>query len=270
MSKKKKRYIEVQEEEQENNARSAAKEKKDVRYKKNVIVSAQTAGQKKYIIEIKNNDITFCYGPAGSGKTAVAVGIALQHICVAEPAYEKLVIMRPAKEACDEKIGFLPGDLDDKMSPWAAPVMDNMLVFIDQKQIKNLMWERRIEIIPTAYARGRSLNNSFIIVDEAQNLSPKQMLMILTRLGKKSKLVINGDLAQSDIRGDSGLFDAVERLQGIKGISFVEMHNDDIVRHPLIAKILNRYSDDPEPEATQEDEGPPSIEVVDEPPAPQA
>lgn len=249
MSKKRKRLIEtgdVEEAASSPNGFRGRKEKKEDRWKKSVIVSAQTEGQKRYIVEIKNNDIIFCYGPAGSGKTAVAVGVALQNICCESPAYEKLVVMRPAREACGERIGFLPGDMDEKMAPWAAPIMDNMQVFVHPNQIKNLLWEKKIEVIPTAYARGRSLNNSFIIVDESQNLSPEQMLMVLTRLGKNSKLVINGDLAQSDIRGHSGLWDAISRLQGIHGISFVEMTTDDIVRHPLIASILERYADDPE------------------------
>jgi len=245
LSKKKKR-IEVADGTQPLGFRGR-KEKKEDRWKKNVVVSPQTDGQRKYIVEIKSNDITFCYGPAGSGKTAVAVGIALQHICCEQPAYDKLVVMRPAKEACDERIGFLPGDMDEKMAPWAAPIVDNMEVFIDKTQIKNLMWEKKIEVIPLAYARGRSLNHSFIIVDEAQNVSPKQMLMILTRLGKNSKMVINGDLAQSDTRGASGLYDAIARLQNVPGISFCEMNCDDIVRHPLIASILERYVDEEPP-----------------------
>lgn len=232
------------------NSRSfQGKEKKIDRYKKNVIVSAQTDGQRQYMNEIKNNDIVFCYGPAGTGKTAVAVGVALQYICAPEPTYNKLIVMRPAKEACDERIGFLPGDMDDKMAPWAAPIVDNMQVFIEPTQIKNLMWEKKIEVIPLAFARGRSLNNAFIIVDEAQNVSPKQMLMVLTRLGKNSKMVLNGDLAQSDVRGASGLFDAIERLQDIPNISFCQMNDKDIVRHPLIAKILERYVEEEQPAA---------------------
>jgi len=252
LSKKKKvRVIDVNQE-----GFRGGKEKKADRYKKNVVVSAQTEGQKDYIREILNNDITFCYGPAGSGKTAVAVGIALQHICAPVPAYEKLIVMRPAKEACGERIGFLPGDLSEKMAPWAAPILDNMQVFIEPTQIKNLLWENRIEVIPLAFARGRSLNNAFIIVDEAQNVSPEQMLMVLTRLGKNSKMVINGDLAQTDIRGASGLYDAMMRLQQIDGIGFHRMIASDIVRHPLIAKILDRYieedsSEEASPEPTE-------------------
>lgn len=246
MSKKKKQRIAEHREHAATTEFRGGKERKEDRYKKNVIVSALTEGQKKYIVQIQNNDITFCYGPAGSGKTAVAVGIALQHICAPQPTYDKLVIMRPAKEACDERIGFLPGDMSEKMAPWAAPILDNMEVFIEKNQIKNLMWQEKIDVIPLAFARGRSLNNSFIIVDEAQNVSPKQMLMVLTRLGKNSKLVINGDMAQSDIRGTSGLYDALQRLQDIPGIAFCEMDASDIVRHPLIEQILERYTDEQE------------------------
>ena len=225
-----------------------SKEKKIDRYKKNVIVSAQTEGQKRYIIEIKNNSIIFCIGPAGTGKTCVATGMALQALTAPVPAYEKMVIVRPIREACGEKIGWVPGDLATKMSDWIAPVMDNMEVYIDKKQIKNLFWEERIEALPLGLGRGRSFNNAFVIADEAQNYTPEQMLLLLTRIGKNSKLCINGDLDQSDISGNCGLLDAIERLQGIDGISTVEMDATDIVRHPLIAKILERYSD-PETES---------------------
>lgn len=238
MSKKKKRYMDVQ----DDDSFSRGKAKKEDRYKRNVIVNAMTEGQKDYIIEIKNNDITFCFGPAGSGKTAVAVGLALQYLCAPTPAYEKFVILRPAKEACDEKIGYLPGDVGAKLEGYVAPVMDNMEVFIDRSQIKNLFYQNKIEVVPLAFIRGRSFNKSIILVDEAQNCSPQQMLAILTRLGKASKMIIAGDPLQSDVR-NSGLQDAVEKLQDIPGIGLCELDATDIVRHPLIGKILERYSD---------------------------
>lgn len=244
MRKKRHRMIEAAERQQEREEREEpfnGKQKKEFRHQ--VVVSAMTEGQKKYIVEIKNNDIVFCSGPAGSGKTAVAVGMALQYICAEQPAFEKIVVLRPAKEACDEKIGYLPGNLEEKMSPYAAPIFDNMEVFIDKARIKNLVWENKIEIVPIAFARGRSFNKSFILVDEGQNCTEKQLLLILTRLGKGSKMCVNGDLKQSDLKTASGLIDAIRRLQGIDGISFVRLDETDIVRHPLVAEIVKRYED---------------------------
>lgn len=237
MSRKKKQKIHEKESRQES---MLATRRRPI----DVVVTPKTDGQKRYIIEIQNHDITICMGPAGSGKTAIAVGLALEAILAKNPAYEKLVVMRPAKEACGEKIGFLPGDLSEKMGPWAAPVVDNMLVWIDQNSVKNLFFDKKIDIIPLAYARGRSLNNSFIILDEAQNCSREQMLMALTRLGSGSKMVINGDLTQSDIGNiQTGLEDAARRLRGMERISIVEMNETDIVRNPLIGQIISRYTD---------------------------
>lgn len=212
------------------------------KFKDIIVVKPQTEGQRRYINTINENDIVFCLGPAGTGKSIIPTGIALQQICADVPAYDKIVILRPAKEACDEKIGFLPGDMGEKMAPWAAPIVDNMQVFIDKNKIKNLFYEDKVEIIPLAYLRGRSLNKSFIIVDEAQNVSPKQMLMILTRLGKGSKMIINGDIAQTDIKVESGLSMAYDLYHDIEGIGFMEMDETDIVRHPLVAEIVKRHS----------------------------
>lgn len=212
--------------------------------KKPIVVTAQTVGQKQYIIDILNNDIVICTGPAGSGKTIIPVGLALQKIMAPNPEYDKIVIVRPAMEACGESIGYLPGDVSEKLAPYAAPIIDNMSVFIDSKTIKDLFYHEKVEILPLAFCRGRSLNNSFIIVDESQNLEPKALLMLLTRLGKGSKLVFNGDMRQSDI-GNSGLADAIDRLQDIDGIAFTELTAVDIVRHPLIGQILERYGDIP-------------------------
>jgi phosphate starvation-inducible PhoH-like protein len=216
--------------------------KKETKFRDQVVVTAKTDGQKRYIVEIKNNDIIFCYGPAGTGKTAVAVGLGLQAILAPNPAFEKIVVLRPAREACDEKIGFLPGQLEDKMSPWAAPVIDNVSVFVEQSRLKNLLYEHKIEVVPIGFSRGRSFNKSYVILDEAQNTTPKQMLLVLTRLGQDSKLIINGDTDQSDMQnGDNGLSDAIKRLEGLQGLSIVKLDETDIVRHRLIGEIIRRY-----------------------------
>lgn len=234
MARKKRKFLEERQQEQQQK-----------KFRDGVVVQGKSLSQKHYIAEIKNSDIVICTGPAGTGKTAVAVGLGLQAITAAQPAYEKMVVLRPVKEACGEHLGYLPGDLKEKMSVWVAPIIDNMEIFVDQNQIKNLFYEKKVEVIPLAYARGRSLNKAFILVDEAQNCSVDQMLMILTRLGMGSKLVINGDLTQCDSRYYiNGLKDAVERLQGMDGVSIIEMgcSKEDIIRNPLIAEIIQRYS----------------------------
>ena len=204
-----------------------------------VIVSGKTAGQKTYIQEIQNNDIIFCTGPAGTGKTAIAVGMGLQML--AANKYQKIVIMRPAVEACNERIGFLPGSAEEKLSPFSAPVYDNMEVFLPKMAVRALAADGKIEIVPLGFARGRTFNKSYVIVDEAQDLTVKQTLLVLTRLGQESKMIFNGDLLQSDLFETNGLEDAFVRLQGIKGLGFVTLDMADIVRHHLIGQILDRY-----------------------------
>ena len=211
-----------------------------------IAVSPKSSNQKKLIIEINNNDIVICTGPAGSGKTYISIGIALQFLLGKNSSIEKIVFMRPAKEACEEKLGSLPGELSEKMLPWMAPIIDNMQEFVSPSTIKTLFWEKKIEIVPLAYARGRSLNKSFVLVDESQNCSMGQMLMILTRIGQGSKMVINGDLDQSDAHyGKNGLQDAIERLDGMNGCSIVNLQNEDIVRNHLISEIISRYKNPP-------------------------
>ena len=155
--------------------------------------------------------------------------------------YQKIVIMRPAIEACNERIGFLPGSADEKLQPWTAPVFDNMEVFLPKSAIKNLVTEGKIEVVPLGFVRGRTFNKAFVITDESQNLLVKQTLLALTRLGQDSKLVFNGDLMQSDLLETNGLADAFCRLKGIEGIGFVELDEGDIVRNRLIGQIIARY-----------------------------
>lgn len=224
---------------------------------KGIVVSGKSNGQKRYINDIKTHPITICTGPAGTGKTVVAVGLALQGILSDAPEYDKLIILRPVKEACGEHLGFLPGDLHEKMMPWAAPVIDNMEVFVDQNTVKNMFYNKKVEIIPLALARGRSLNRAFIIVDEAQNCSVDQMLMILTRMGMGSKMVINGDISQTDSKYQvNGLKDAIRRLSDMPSVAVCEMGctEQDIIRNPIIAQIIMRYSNINEPNVPEGDQ----------------
>lgn len=205
-----------------------------------ITVRALTKGQNKYISAIKDNRVILCSGPAGTGKTAIAVGIALQQILASNRKFKKLVVMRPVREACGENLGFLPGDLQEKMSPWIQPVLDNMMLFLPEMEVEAVCAEGLVDVVPLAYARGRTFNESFIILDEAQNCSPSQMLLALTRLGKDSKMVVNGDIGQKDEEAD-GLDDAIWKLGDLEGVAAVELQREDIVRDPLIADILERY-----------------------------
>lgn len=227
--------------------RNKGRGREDNKYRDGILISAKNSSQRNYILEIQNNDLVFCTGPAGTGKTAVAVGMALQAVLAEHSAYERLVIIRPVKAACGESLGYLPGDIQSKMAPWAAPIVDNMKIFIDQAQIKNLFWSNMVEIVPLALARGRSLVKSFIILDEAQNCSRDQLKMALTRIGEGSKMVITGDLDQSDIQGD-GLEQVIKCLQGMPRTGICNFVRSDIVRNPMISEILRRL-DGPEEEA---------------------
>ena len=203
-------------------------------------VVAETKGQKKYYKAVCNNDIVFAIGPAGTGKTYQAVACAVSALKNNE--VEKIVITRPVVEA-GERLGFLPGDLKDKVDPYLVPIYDSLHKMIEPQKLKEYLNKNIIEIAPLAYMRGRTLHNAFIILDEAQNSTKMQMKMFLTRLGVTSKAIITGDLTQTDLglNETSGLTDAANILNKVKGISFVTLDESDIVRHKLVKDIIKAY-----------------------------
>lgn len=203
-------------------------------------IRPRTEGQSRYVEAIRKHDMTFCIGPAGCGKTYLAVATAVEALKARQ--IKKIVLVRPAVEA-GESLGFLPGDLQAKLNPYLRPLLDAIHEMVGFEQIKFLMEQETIEVIPLAYMRGRTLNNAFIILDEAQNTTVAQMKMFLTRMGEGSKVVISGDVTQIDLPGGvtSGLRDAVQRLKAIKGICFVRLNQTDIVRHALVQRIVTAY-----------------------------
>lgn len=203
-------------------------------------ILAKTFRQRQYIQAVQTHDLTFCIGPAGSGKTFLAVVLAAQALLANQ--YERLILTRPAVEA-GEKLGFLPGDLQQKVNPYLRPLYDALHEFIDPEKITNLMERGVIEVAPIAYMRGRTLNNAFVIVDEAQNTTPAQMKMLLTRLGFRSRMVVTGDITQTDLPPNqtSGLAAAQKILQHVEGIAFCHLSQADVVRHPLVQRIVAAY-----------------------------
>ena len=209
--------------------------------KKNI--EARTEAQKAYVANLFNHEMGFGIGPAGTGKTylAVAVGVTM----LISGAVEKIILSRPAVEA-GERLGFLPGDMKEKIDPYMQPLYDALNDFLPVKQLQKLMEEKRIEIAPLAFMRGRTLSNAFVVLDEAQNATTMQMKMFLTRLGEGSRMVITGDRTQIDLpRGTaSGLADAERILKGVKGVSFNYFTSKDVVRHPLVARVIEAYERD--------------------------
>jgi phosphate starvation-inducible PhoH-like protein len=207
------------------------------------VVEPNTKGQLRYIETMLANDLTFCIGPAGTGKTYLAVAAAVSMLKKKE--IRRIVLARPAVEA-GEKLGFLPGDIKDKVNPYLRPLFDALEDMIDFVQMRKFMELDIIEIIPLAFMRGRTLNEAAIICDEAQNTSPLQMLMVLTRLGHGSKMIITGDITQIDLPPGhkSGMIEAIERLRRIRGIGVVELTRRDIVRHRLVQNIVRAYGKD--------------------------
>lgn len=203
-------------------------------------IRPKTLGQKTYVDAIDNNTIVFGIGPAGTGKTYLAMAKAVQALQRKE--ISRIILTRPAVEA-GEKLGFLPGTLNDKIDPYLRPLFDALHDMLDPESIPKLMTSGTIEVAPLAYMRGRTLNDAFIILDEAQNTTPEQMKMFLTRLGFNSKMIVTGDVTQIDLpNGTSGLKLATEVLSGVEDMHFSILTSDDVVRHTLVAKIVDAYS----------------------------
>jgi phosphate starvation-inducible PhoH-like protein len=206
-------------------------------------IRPRTSGQARYVEAIAQHDLVFCIGPAGTGKTYLAVAMAVQ--ALKQEIIRKIVLVRPAVEA-GESLGFLPGDLQAKINPYLRPLLDALREMMDYDQIKRYTEQDLIEMIPLAYMRGRTLNDAFVILDEAQNTTVAQMKMFLTRMGLGTKMVVSGDTTQVDLPAHtrSGLIDAIHRLRDIDDFCHVALGNRDIVRHRLVQDIVRAYEDD--------------------------
>jgi phosphate starvation-inducible PhoH-like protein len=209
---------------------------------KRKMVVPKTEGQEDYVKAIANFDIVFSLGPAGTGKTYLAMVMAVNYLM--EKKIRRIILARPAREA-GESLGFLPGGMQEKLSPYLRPLYDALYDMMEATVIEEYLETGIIEVAPLAYMRGRTLNNAFVILDEAQNCTTEQLKMFLTRLGFDSKAVITGDITQSDLPGGkpTGLIEAIKILKAIKGIKFINLTKKDVVRHPLIQQIIQAYED---------------------------
>ena len=200
----------------------------------------KTRGQINYYDVVKNNDVVFSIGPAGTGKTFLSVAFAVS--ALEKNELDRIILCRPAVEA-GENLGFLPGDLKEKVDPYLAPLYDALLLLYPEQKLSALLDTKIIEVVPLAYMRGRTLDNSYMILDEAQNATALQMKMFLTRMGIGSRAIITGDVTQIDLQNqlDSGLIQARDLLKNVNGIGFARLDKNDIVRHPLVMKIIEAY-----------------------------
>ena len=203
-------------------------------------IKAKTPSQHIVIEKYNQNDLVFAIGPAGTGKTYIAIALAVR--ALKNKQVKRIILSRPAVEA-GEKLGFLPGDLKDKLDPYLQALYDALYDMLPAKKLDNYMENRTIQIAPLAYMRGRTLNNAVVILDEAQNTSINQLKMFLTRMGENSKFIVTGDITQIDIpnKDNSGLIHAKKKLSNINGISFVQFNVNDVVRHPIVRKIIKYY-----------------------------
>lgn len=202
----------------------------------------RTPNQKTFYRTIGRNDVTFSIGPAGCGKTYLATHYALKNL--AQGKYDKLVITKPLVEVDGEKMGYLPGDIDEKTAPYMMSLYYNMEQIIGKQRLDVLKKAGVVQVIPLAYMRGLTLTDSIVVLDEAQNATPSQIKTFVTRIGQGSKYIINGDLMQSDIKNENGLEDAIKRFTGLRRVGFSQFDLRDVVRHPIVADMLERYQDD--------------------------
>jgi phosphate starvation-inducible PhoH-like protein len=216
-------------------------ESKEGQYKinKKISLSAKTDNQRELFKSIKNNLITIATGSAGSGKTIISVVSALESFFKCQ--YGKIIFTRPCIEADGENLGFLPGDLNEKISPYMIPIFDFLSDYMERSDIERMILDGKIITLPLAFMRGTTFKNSFVLLDEAQNTTPKQMKMFLTRIGENCKIVMTGDPKQTDIRGANGLTDIVTRLEGVPDIGIVRFSDEDVVRHEIIKIIEKKY-----------------------------
>jgi len=223
------------------NKRQALKDLKKLDFDE---IQFKNPAQKRFYKTISTKDITFGIGPAGCGKTYLSVHKALRELGDKDSKIDGIVIVKPLVEAAGEKIGFLPGDVEEKTAPFMMSFYYNMEQIIGKQRLQVLKESNTIQVIPMAYMRGITLSDKFVILDEAQNATPEQIKMFVTRLGENSKYIITGDLAQSDIKhGKSGLEDAIKRFAGVHGVGLAQFKEKDIVRHSLVRRLLKRYKD---------------------------
>ncbi len=217
------------------------------------IVKAKTPNQVKMVEAYNNNDLVFAIGPAGTGKTYTAIALAVRALKNRE--LKRIILTRPAVEA-GEKLGFLPGDMKEKLDPYLQPLYDALGDMLPAKKLADYLEEGIVQIAPLAFMRGRTLDNACVILDEAQNTTTEQLKMFLTRMGRTAKFIVTGDLTQIDLprKSDSGLLHSLERLKDIKGVGIVRLEGGDILRHPLVGKIVKAFDRDAEPRKTKSEQ----------------